>query len=134
MSTKQVVDTHALIWFLTGDRRLGANAEAILRDPNSELVLPAIVLAEACWIVEHGRSQSLTVAGLVADIDADPRVEILPLTREIVCLTVTLTSIREMHDRQIVATGIQLSQNGDTVALLTRDQHIAEAGLIPVIW
>ncbi|MDB9307419.1 hypothetical protein PN471_01880 [Aphanizomenon sp. CS-733/32] len=31
---KYVLDTHALIWFLEGNLKLGANAKAILCDPN----------------------------------------------------------------------------------------------------
>jgi PIN domain nuclease of toxin-antitoxin system len=50
---KYVVDTHALIWFLAGSPRLGVNAASVLSDPASELILPATVLAEICWIVEH---------------------------------------------------------------------------------
>lgn len=47
MTMKYVVDTHALIWFLEGNARLGVNARAILADAASELVLPAIALVAA---------------------------------------------------------------------------------------
>ncbi len=42
---KYVIDTHALIWFLEGNKRLGTQAQAILSNFNSQLVLPAIALA-----------------------------------------------------------------------------------------
>ncbi len=32
---KYVIDTHALIWFLEGNPRLGANAKAIISNPDS---------------------------------------------------------------------------------------------------
>ena len=51
-----VVDTHALIWHVQNDPKLGAAAKAVLDDPVSELALPMIALAEACWIVEIGRT------------------------------------------------------------------------------
>ena len=47
---KYVIDTHALIWFLEGNSRLGENAKNVLTDPSSQLVLPAIALAEAVWM------------------------------------------------------------------------------------
>ncbi|MEH2291852.1 type II toxin-antitoxin system VapC family toxin [Nostoc sp.] len=50
---KYVIDTHTLIWFLEGNSRLGANANAILSNPDSQLVIPATTLAEAVWIVER---------------------------------------------------------------------------------
>jgi PIN domain nuclease of toxin-antitoxin system len=53
---KDVVDTHALIWFLEGNPRLGAAAKTVLMDPDSELILPAIALAEAVWIDSRWRS------------------------------------------------------------------------------
>jgi PIN domain nuclease of toxin-antitoxin system len=53
---RHVVDTHALLWFLGGSARLGATARIVLGDPNSLLILPATALAEACWIVERGRT------------------------------------------------------------------------------
>jgi PIN domain nuclease of toxin-antitoxin system len=56
MATKHIVDTHALVWHLEGNPRLGSKAGTILADPSSELVLPMIALAEACWMVEHGKS------------------------------------------------------------------------------
>jgi PIN domain nuclease of toxin-antitoxin system len=39
---KYVIDTHALIWFLEGNSRLGKNAKNVITDPSSQLVLPAI--------------------------------------------------------------------------------------------
>jgi len=51
---KYVVDTHALFWYLGNSPRLGPGADAALSAPDSELVLPAIALAEACWIIESG--------------------------------------------------------------------------------
>jgi PIN domain nuclease of toxin-antitoxin system len=53
---KYVIDTHALIWFLEGNQRLGTQAQAILSNLDSQLVLPAIALAEAAWIVERGKN------------------------------------------------------------------------------
>lgn len=50
-----VVDTHALIWFLEGNARLGINAQAVLSNLSSRLILPAIALAEAVWILERGK-------------------------------------------------------------------------------
>jgi PIN domain nuclease of toxin-antitoxin system len=39
---KYILDTHALIWFLEGNSRLGVTAKEILSDSSSELILPAI--------------------------------------------------------------------------------------------
>jgi PIN domain nuclease of toxin-antitoxin system len=134
LATKYVVDTHALIWFLDDDARLGANADEALSDPDSELILPIIALAEGCWIIESGRTNLPSVTDLLSAIDADSRITVMPLTRAILDRTLALTAINEMHDRQIVATALVLADQGESVALLTRDENIRDAGLVPVIW
>ena len=47
-----IVDTHALIWYLEGNPRLGSKAKSIMEDDTKEFVLPIIALAEAIFIVE----------------------------------------------------------------------------------
>src|SRR5215210_169969 len=112
---KHVVDTHALLWFLADSSRLSAAADAALSDPGSELVLPAIALAEACWIVERGRVP-LSVAELLGALDADPRIQVYPLDEAVVRKSLGLTTIGEMHDRQIVATALVLIDQAETVS------------------
>jgi PIN domain nuclease of toxin-antitoxin system len=131
---KYVVDTHALIWFLEGNPRLGERAKAILEDADSELVLPVIALAEACWIVEHGRTSIPSVEALLAAVDADPRVYIASLDRLVLEKTLSLLAITEMYDRQIVATALSLQDAGYEVAMLTKDANIQGAGVVSTIW
>jgi PIN domain nuclease of toxin-antitoxin system len=134
MATKHVVDTHALVWFLEGNPRLGANAKAILEDVDSDLTVPVIALAEACWIIEHGRTSIPTVTDFLAALDADPRVSVVPLDRSVLDKTLIITAIEEMHDRQIVATALLLIDKGETVAVLTRDENIRRSGLVSAVW
>lgn len=81
---KYVIDTHALIWFLEGNQRLGTQAGAILSNSDSQLILPAIALAEAAWIVERGKTSIPSVNALLNAINSDPRITIYPLDRTIV--------------------------------------------------
>lgn len=134
MTTRYVVDTHTLVWFLEENPRLGSNAKTILEDPKSELVIPIIVLAEACWMIEHGKTSIPTIGTFLDAVDADPRVSVIPLDRTVLNKTSSLTSVTEMHDRQIVSTALLLVDQGETVALLTRDGNIRDSGLISTIW
>jgi len=43
---KYVIDTHALIWFLSNSKRLGPEARKRLKDPNSEFYVLTDVLQE----------------------------------------------------------------------------------------
>lgn len=134
MTTKYVVDTHALVWFVEGNPRLGASAKVVLEDQSSELIVPIIVLAEACWLIEHGRTSIPTTASFLAGAEADPRVIIVPFDRAVLDKTLSLTAITEMHDRQIVATALLLTEQKQSVAVLTKDATIRDSGLVPVIW
>lgn len=134
MATKYVVDTHALVWFVEGNSRLGPDAKAILEDPESELVIPVIVLAEACWVIERGRTSIPSAQTLMAVVDADPRIVTVPLSRSVLEKTFDLTMIDEMHDRQILATASLLTASGEDVALLTDDAMIRESGLVRIVW
>jgi PIN domain nuclease of toxin-antitoxin system len=131
---KYAIDTHALIWFLEGNPRLGANAKSILSEPTSELVLPAIALAESVWIVSRGKTSVPSVEALLKVVSSDARVVLHPLDQAVIEQTIQLSSINEMHDRQIVATALMIQAQGEQVALLTCDQNITAANLVPIIW
>jgi PIN domain nuclease of toxin-antitoxin system len=134
MAGDYVLDAHALVWFLEANPHLGLNARTAIQDPASVLYLPMIALAEACWVVEHGKSTIPSTADLLADVDADARVIPIPLDRAILDRSLALTVLSEMHDRQIVATALHLSAHGIPAALLTRDANITASGLVPVVW
>jgi PIN domain nuclease of toxin-antitoxin system len=135
MADRNVLDTHALVWFLVGSPKLGANARAILEDPDASLCLPLIALAEACWMVEKGRTPTIpSVSALLAAVDADQRVALVPLDRAILDLSLTLTAVPELHDRLIVATALYQAENGISVALLTRDASITACSPVAIVW
>jgi len=134
MAVEYVTDAHSLIWFIEDSPRLGTDAGRVMEDPSSVLILPLIALAEACWAVERGRTTIPSVAQFLADVDADPRILLVPLDRAILDRSLTLTTISEMHDRQIVATALIRAKTGASVVLLTRDGNIAASGLVPVLW
>jgi len=131
---KYVVDTHTLIWFVQQDKRLGTNARRALSEPDGELLLPAVSYGEACWIIEHGRTNIPSAAALKASLDADSRFVICALDQAIVERSQGLTVINEMHDRQIMATALVLMDAGEAVILLTRDANMTASGLVPTLW
>lgn len=98
MATKSIVDTHSLIWHLEGNPKLGKKAKAVLDSPNSELILPAIALAEAVFTVTKGKTNIPSVTDLISDVTNDPRIEIYPLTFEVLQASLNLNAIPEMHD------------------------------------
>jgi PIN domain nuclease of toxin-antitoxin system len=131
---KYILDTHALIWFLEGNSRLSFVVKSILCDVSSELILPAIALAESVWIVSRGKTSISSVDDLLKVVKEDKRVFVYPLDLNVIERSIELTSINEMHDRQIVATALVVESQGNQVALLTCDQNICAANLVSIVW
>jgi PIN domain nuclease of toxin-antitoxin system len=131
---RHVLDAHPLIWYLEANSRLPRRVVVLLADQSIKLVLPAIALAEAIWVVQRGRTRISSVTDLLRYVRSDSRIEVMPLTQRIVEWGATLTSIPEMHDRLIVATALALRAAGDQVVLVTKDGAITGSGLVPVIW
>ncbi|MFZ4655596.1 MAG: type II toxin-antitoxin system VapC family toxin [Caldilineaceae bacterium] len=136
MANKYVLDTHTLIWYLEGNPRLGQRAKAIMTTPNSEIILPLIALAEATLLIEKGRVNLPIVSDLLNDVEQDDRIEVYPLTFAIFVRSLTPDGLKipELHDRFIVSTGLHFQDLGHKVAILTKDNSITAAGVLPVIW
>jgi hypothetical protein len=98
------------------------------------MIVPVIVLAEACWLIEHGRTGIPSVREFLNVVDIDPRVVIVPLDRALLEMMLSLSTIKEMHDRQIVATALFFAAQGETVAILTKDANIRDSGLVSTVW
>lgn len=134
MASKYVLDTHALIWYLEGNALLGSKAREVIDDSSSELVLPIIALAEAMFVVEKGRTAITSVTELLNDVRNDARIDVVPLTENILDASLSLSSIPEIHDRLIVATGTYLESLGDTVEIVTKDRDITGSGILNIVW
>lgn len=130
-----VIDTHTLLWYITGDFRLGRNAAEAMNAAEARLVIPAIALAEALFILERKRDPyPLNEAELLREVEKDPRMEVIPLDEETVAKTLVCTQINEMHDRQIVAGALLIQNRGFAVAILTKDTNITDSSLVPCVW
>jgi PIN domain nuclease of toxin-antitoxin system len=131
--SKFVLDAHALIWYLEGNRRIGGAAKTIVDDPASDLILPVIALAEAVHIISKGRTLIASADVLLDRIERDRRFEVYPLTKEILKTSLSI-AVPEMHDRLIVATAIYLGTLERGISLVTCDANIISSGLLTTVW
>lgn len=82
-----------------------------------------------------GRQSTISkVQDLLTAVDAAPRLEIIPLNREILDRSLGLAVFDEMHNRQIVSSALVLREKGIAVAIRTRDSVIPSSRLVTVIW
>ena len=134
MAYKYILDAHAVIWYLEGNPKLSATAQAIMDDPVAEMVLPMIAFAEAIHTVAKGKTRIPGVSALMADVTGNPQIELYPLTFEILQQSLTATTVPEMHDRLITATALYLEILGHQVAVVTKDEQIIASGLVRIVW
>jgi PIN domain nuclease of toxin-antitoxin system len=123
---KLLLDTHAALWFLAGDERLGENARRHLTDGTNRVLLSAAVVWEVAikrglgkLTVPDGWSALLLGAGvqpLPVSVAHAARVEQLPPHH------------RDPFDRLLVS---QASVEG--CALVSRDDRLAPYG-VTLIW
>ena len=126
-----VLDTHAWIWWIDQDPRLGRHElDALDRLPvDDRPCVCAISLWEAATLVERGRLTFNVPLNEWLALAAHPKaVRILPITPDIAAMTAVLPASfhRDPADRLIVATCRVLR-----LPLLTHDRAITRAKLVP---
>lgn len=126
-----VVDTHALVWYLEGDSKLGPKAREIMRGESKRLIIPTIVLAEIRYISSK-RKIDLSLDEIFEIIEEDARCIVYPLDANVVEL---MPLKLEMHDAIICATAILYRDMLDEdVKVITKDEQITVSQLIDVVW
>ena len=118
-----VLDTHILIWYFIGSKRLkGGLKEKIdeVRRRGGRLLVPTIVLAEALAIAERDKVE-FDFQRMYHLIKDEAEFEIVSFTSEIL-EEATHIKIPEIHDRIIVATA-KFYKAG----ILTQDRIILES-------
>lgn len=118
-----LLDTHAFLWWLTDDRRLGAKAREAIADPGSMVH----VSAASCWEMAIKASLgrlSLGRSDLATEIPANGFVE-LPITARHALRAGGLPKHHEdPFDRMLVGQALL-----EELVLVTHDRALARYGL-----
>ena len=125
-----VVDTHVLIWYFMGSKRLHKKLKEridAIRNRGGRLLVPTIVLAEALDIAEKKRVE-LDFADMYRLIKEEAEFEIVGFGSEVFDGTLLLKGVKEIHDRIIVATA-KFYQ----VGILTKDKIINDSGEVELV-
>ena len=102
-----------------------------MTDPNSDLLVPTIVRAEARWTIQKQRAR-VDWTDLIRSLEDDGRFTVAPLTLDIFRLA---SDQLEMHEAIICATAILARDSlGEEVRLITRDKDIRNSGLVEIVW
>ena len=131
MSHHYIIDTHALVWYLDDDPRLGKVARRIIEGEGKLLIFPTIVLAEIYYL--HCRRPRLpSLEEVFHVLDRDPRVLIYPLEIGVVH---SLPAGLNIHDAIITATALVIQKAlGEEVSVITRDEEIIGSKIVSTVW
>ena len=126
-----VLDTHACVFAALSPRKLGRRARAAIRrvEAGKDVAwIPAVVAAELVMLTERGRTRYglPQLSETIADV---PGLSFLPLDLEQVDAFSALASIADPFDRLIVA-----AARVTGAKLISRDEAIAELGVVDVVW
>jgi PIN domain nuclease of toxin-antitoxin system len=129
-----VLDTHTLVWWVTGDATLSKKAGKVIEREQSggSIIVSAISAWEIAMLVAHGRLVlSMDVSSWLATVAEIEAVRFFPVDVEIAAKSVELPG--EFHkdpaDRMIVTTARKLA-----VPLLTKDDKILNYPHVKTIW
>lgn len=129
-----VLDTHVLIWWLTGGTSLSRAAKLAVAKAakQSQVVASAISVLEIVTAVRRGRLEfSSPVEQWLADVRRLPELRFEPVSAEIAHLAGSFGE--DMHgdpaDRIIAATAIMLN-----AALVTADGKLRASRAVKTIW
>lgn len=118
---KLLLDTHAWLWFLAGDKRLSRKQRQAIEDPAASLFLSPISLWETCLLIEQGRVPS---TGSTRQWIDNAR-QALPVLEAPLTFAIAEQSRRinvphqDPADRFIAATAIEMN-----VPLVTSDERL----------
>jgi PIN domain nuclease of toxin-antitoxin system len=128
-----VLDTHALVWWVTGDGTLSRRAKAAIdREPSGEVIVCAISAWEIAMLVERERLVlSMEVSAWLAAVAAIQSVRFVPIDTEIAARSVDLPGKfhKDPADRMIVATARKFA-----APVVTRDEKIRAYAHVKTVW
>lgn len=126
-----VADTHALLWFLSNDPKLGKNAKEVFEKTEKNhavIIIPSIVLAECVHILEKHKKRE-KFKNILEKIKTASNYETVPLDINVIERIYNIKTLNELHDRILVATTQLLG-----CKLITKDENITESKEIDCVW
>lgn len=129
-----VADTHAVIWYLANDSRLGAKAKATFEEASrngDQIAVSTITLVEIVYLVEKGRIPAERFTQLMSALDDSHSVLVAYALTPAIGRTLSRVDreqVPDMPDRIIAATGLHLG-----VPVISRDGKIVSSE-ITTIW
>jgi PIN domain nuclease of toxin-antitoxin system len=129
-----VADSHAIVWYVQGSKRLSERASEVLAEAEAErsLVVSVATLIDLWYVSQTTRSVTTDQLGALRErLGSSGAVSLEPVTVAVAdaATTIPRASVADPWDRLIMATAIALQ-----VPLVTRDSAVRASGLVQTIW
>jgi len=130
-----VLDTHALVWWVSAPARIPAKARRLLDgavDSGDSLVVSSISIWEVALLSARGRLElTVPVEAWIAGVESLPFVRFVPVDNRIAARAVALENFphKDPADRTILATALGLG-----AALVTADTRLRAYRAVKTVW
>ena len=130
-----VLDTHALVWWVSAPARIPAKARRLLDgavDSGDSLVVSSISIWEVAMLSARGRLElTVPVEAWIAGVESLPFVRFVPVDNRIAARAVALENFphKDPADRMILATALGLG-----AALVTADTRLRAYRAVKTVW
>jgi PIN domain nuclease of toxin-antitoxin system len=130
-----VLDTHALIWWVSTPARIPAKARRLIDgvvDSGDSLAVSSISIWELAMLAARGRLElTVPVDAWISSVEALPFVRFVPVDNRIAARAVALENFphRDPADRMILSTALGLG-----AALVTADARLRAYRAVKSVW
>jgi PIN domain nuclease of toxin-antitoxin system len=123
---KLLLDTHAALWWLADDDRIGDDVARHLTDDSNQVLISAVVVWEVAIKRSLGKLEAPDAVGqTLVDAGAQP----LPVTIEHAAVVERLPWVhRDPFDRLLVAQALT-----EDAAIVSRDEPLSQYG-VSIVW
>lgn len=130
MANFYLLDTHALLWFLSGDERISTKSRKAISDPNNRCFISIASLWEMAIKMNIGKLDLLfDLKELVSNLSKN-NIEILPIAFEHILGTMELEDHhRDPFDRIIIA-----QAKFERMTVISKDENFPKYAQIKLIW
>lgn len=130
MDSTYLLDTHAFLWFLSGDTRMSPTSRAIISDPENRCFISIASIWEMAIKLKIGKlNLSFDLSEIVTHLSRNS-IEVLPITFEHILETMKLDDHhRDPFDRLIIA-----QAQCERITIITKDENFSRYAGLQLIW
>lgn len=130
MNNLYILDTHALLWFLSGDERISPNSRKVISDPKSRCFISIASLWEMAIKIKIGKLVLSFDLKELATYLSGNNIEVLPIAFAHILETLDLEDHhRDPFDRIIIA-----QARFERLTIISKDENFSKYAQIKLVW